>query len=94
MAGGPFFERYSASNYRISESASSKILRETCQIIYEELSKTEFMDFTNENWTNVSEKFKTKWNMPNCLGAIDGKHVRIKCPPNVGSHYYNYKVIL
>lgn len=29
--------------------------------------------------------------MPHTLGSIDGKHVRIQCPPNGGSVFYNYK---
>ncbi|XP_055308302.1 uncharacterized protein LOC129572381, partial [Sitodiplosis mosellana] len=91
LAGGPRCERYLASTYSISQAASTVILRETCQIIYEELAATEFMIFTKENWLDVSSKFYEKWNMPNCVGAVDGKHVRIRCPANAGSLYFNYK---
>lgn len=92
LAGGAMFERYSASVYRISRSSTSKIIMETCKIIYEELAKTEFPKFSEQFWMNTAISYHTNWNMPHCLGSIDGKHIRIKKPPNAGSTYYNYKV--
>lgn len=46
---------------------------------------------TMEEFKNSAEKFSHKWNYPNAVGAIDGKHIRIKCPAKSGSLYFNYK---
>ena len=46
---------------------------------------------TPEKWKSVADGFKARWNFPNCLGAIDGKHIAIKAPAGSGSYYYNYK---
>jgi hypothetical protein len=46
---------------------------------------------TEAEWKVITNGFNDQWNFPNCLGAVDGKHVSIKKPPHRGSYYYNYK---
>ena len=46
---------------------------------------------SEEEWTKVSDEFCNRWNFPHCIGAMDGKHVTIKCHVNSGSNFYNYK---
>jgi len=46
---------------------------------------------SDTEWTEVADKYYSDWQYPNCVGALDGKHVRIQPPPNSGSEYFNYK---
>lgn len=46
---------------------------------------------SGDEWKSVAGGFDKHWNFPNCCGAIDGKHILIRAPPNGGSEYFNYK---
>jgi len=46
---------------------------------------------SEQNWKWTSAKFYEEWDFPNCLGALDGKHVAIECTGFSGSEYYNHK---
>ena len=41
-------------------------------------------------WRKIATGFQ-QLDFPNCLGAMDGKHVVIEAPPSSGTLYYNYK---
>jgi hypothetical protein len=46
---------------------------------------------TRQKWREVSQMYQELWNLPILVGATDGIHVRVKCPPNSGSCFYSSK---
>ena len=48
---------------------------------------------TEDEWLSIAEKLKTRWQYPNAIGAIHGRHVVIRKPSYGGSHYYSYKYL-
>lgn len=44
-----------------------------------------------EQWLKIASEFFSRFQFPNCIGAIDGKHIRIRKPNKSGSKYFNYK---
>ena len=46
---------------------------------------------TTEKWLSIAEDFRAKANFPNCIEALDVKHIRIIKPEHNSSMFYNYK---
>lgn len=49
------------------------------------------MPATREEWEKIEKGFAERWNFPNYVGALDGKHVNIIAPSKSGSQYFNCK---
>lgn len=77
--------------YRIGKSTVPKIIQETTDAIWIALMPTVLPEPTAETWARVAIDFEEKWNFPNCIGALDGKHITLQCFKNTGSAFYNYK---
>ncbi|PNF17964.1 hypothetical protein B7P43_G17757 [Cryptotermes secundus] len=45
---------------------------------------------TKEKWKSIASGIERNANFPNCIGAVDGKHIRIICPDESGFMYWNY----
>lgn len=87
-------ERYQSLqyNFRVHRTTLGYWIPRVCQAIIDEYGDEFFKCPTTEaEWLQVEEGFRNTWDMPHGLGAIDGKHIAIRCPRRGGSLYYNYK---
>lgn len=80
-----------AYSYQMGVSTVSEIVVTTCKALWETFKEEWMPAPTKDDWLEIAEKFQVKWNFPNCIGALDGKHIVIQAPPNSGSHFFNYK---
>ncbi|XP_069616348.1 uncharacterized protein [Ranitomeya imitator] len=66
--------------YRLGISTLSGIVADTCRALWNVL-RDEFIPVpTADMWLEIAEKFWSVCDFPNCLGAVDGKHICIIKP--------------
>jgi len=58
-------------------------------VIVNTLMKEVMPEPYEEQWKAIAKDFCNIWNFPNCIGAVDGKHVNIEASANSGSVYFN-----
>lgn len=68
-----------------------ELVEQVCQAVWNNLKDTYLPEPSEEKWLEIAEGFKKRANFPNCIGAVDGKHIRIIKPNHSGSVNYNYK---
>nr|CAI5859362.1 unnamed protein product [Callosobruchus analis] len=73
------------------ETTVGQIVSETATIIWNQLKIAYMPCPTHDRWMSIAQRFQAIWNLPNCIGALDGKHIRIEKLPNTGSTNFNYK---
>ncbi|XP_039967931.1 protein ANTAGONIST OF LIKE HETEROCHROMATIN PROTEIN 1-like [Bactrocera tryoni] len=75
----------------ISPRSLGLIVIETCEALISRLSSFIKVPQSESDWKKIADDFIEAWNFPNCIGAIDSKHIAIIKPAKSGSFYYNYK---
>nr|XP_022907550.1 uncharacterized protein LOC111419040 [Onthophagus taurus] len=86
--------------YRVPKCTISNFIPEVCQAIYDALKDFIKVPSSEQEWKNIIQGFSTRWNFPNCAGALDGKHIILRSPFyrcvmrytfHSDSEFYNYK---
>lgn len=64
--------------FRIVHNTVSKIVFETCDVIWNSLKDKVFLQPSTVYWQNIAENFENICQFNNCIGALNGKHVVIQ----------------
>ena len=79
------------ARFHTGKSTIHDVVIETCQEIWDVLKDEVLPVPTPEHWKKIEEGFRIRLHFPNCIGALNGKHIRIKAPANTASLFHNYK---
>lgn len=90
LATGSSFKTLGFS-FRMGDNTVGKIVKNVCKLLWETFQPEHMPVPTTTEFQKIAKRFEDIWKFPNCIGALDGKHCRIKCPAHSGSMYFNYK---
>jgi hypothetical protein len=90
LATGTSFYNLSGE-FVVGETTVGTIVLETCAAIISVFEQPNQVPRTEMEWKKIAKDFYEKWDYPNTIGALDGKHVLIEKPEHSGSQFHNYK---
>jgi len=77
--------------YLLGATTVREIVRDNCDAIWECLKPAYKPARDKNDWIRTADEFYERTNSSNCVGAVDGKHIRIRKPNESGSQFFNYK---
>ena len=80
-----------ATQFHLGVSTVHYTIKNTRDVIWDELAPTHLPQPTREDWIRIEKGFNNRWNFPNCVGALDGKYIVLQSPAKSGSQYFNCK---
>lgn len=80
-----------AQSFKVDHTTVGEIVDDVCKAIYNRFVWRHLAVPTIDGFKKIASEFERRWQFPNAIGCLDGKHVEIKCPPQAGSMFYNYK---
>ncbi|XP_039968987.1 protein ALP1-like [Bactrocera tryoni] len=83
-----------AWSFQLGKETVRRIILETAEVLWTKLGAVYVSEPNEEDFKQISQDFWELWNMPNCVGSIDGNHIAIRCPPKSGSQFFCYKKIV
>lgn len=70
-----------AASFNVGDAVVAKLVPRVCKAIWSSLKDT-FLPASNaSDWLEVAKGFHERWDFPNCVGALDGKHIMVKASP-------------
>ncbi|XP_065367445.1 uncharacterized protein LOC135960148 [Calliphora vicina] len=67
-----------AFKHKLGKSTIREVVLSTCSVLWSLLSPIYLSEPTTSQYADIADDFKNKYEIPNCVGLIDGKHVSIR----------------
>lgn len=85
-------ETFSSLSFQFLRTTIGEIVMEVYIAIID-LLREDFLRTLNtaEGQNETAQLFHCRWNIPNNIGAVDGKRILIHKPEYSGSYYHDYK---
>ncbi|XP_023233620.1 protein ALP1-like [Centruroides sculpturatus] len=80
-----------ANLFGVDKTSVFKTLHEFCNLLIEKVDSKIMFPGTTKELLKKAEEFENLWQFLQCIGAIDGTHIKVSPPKEHAVDYYNYK---